>query len=436
MFSLKVNDIEYSGFTSVKFLDSVENLCNKFDVTCALNDDDDYPIKRGDEVELFISETKSLTGFVEVLNVNAPQDNFSVKVSGRDKTKAILKSDLSPNFKVKGPISLENVMNKCLSNANLKFAITNEVEDIKDFSKREIIKAKVGGGNIWKLWTKLSEKKQVIITKDANSNLIIRRSGERKYSKKLTRKRGSSDNNIVASSGTNNDAGRRKYHYVIGQENVAVKRDVAPPNGNNLHEPKIPSIVDEQDNIDDEQLALLNEALRNSTPGSELERAIDEQIAAIFAANKIAKSKNLINYSSTSKQRIGVAVDDLSTDGISWEKTKTPSSLEDCEDIAQKKLNNTRVKSVSYTAEVVDFIADDERWESGYLVDVEDEYCDVKSEMLIRSVEYSASVSSDGEPTEKCTMSLTIPDAYSENGNASDTEKQISILGDKFSRNE
>lgn len=441
MFKLKVNDSFYDGFVSANFTDVVDNICNKFDLTCAVDEDNDFPVKRGDFVELFISDTKVLTGYIEVLNVNAPQDNFTVNVSGRDSTKAILKSDLSPGFNIKGPIDLVKAMKKCLKNASLTFEIINEAGDIKEFTKKEIVSADVGG-NIFELWKKLSEKRQLIISKDRDANVVIKRDGDKKYNKKLLRLKDdpSNNNNVVASSGSNSDANRKKYHYVVGQENVAVKRDEAPPTGNDLYNPEIPGLVDEQQNIDDEELAVLNEALRNSTPGSELERAIDEQIAALFAANKIKKSQGsgLIKYNSTREQRTGVAVDSLSVDGVYWEKTKTPSSQSDCEDIAQRKLNQSRVDSITYNCEVVDFEADDnEPWQAGYLVDVVDEFCDVRSEMKIVSVSYDSSSEGDeGDPRETCSLSLTIPDAYSTSGNASDTNKQISVFGDKFNRDE
>jgi len=439
MFSMRVNDVDYTGFVSVKFVDIVENLCNTFDISCAVSEDNDFPIKRGDKIELYLYDKKVLTGSVETLIVNASEDDYTVNVSGRDATKSILKSDLSPSFRVKGPVTLLNIIEKCLKNIKQNFTVINEAGTIKEFTNKEIVSADVGG-NTWELWKKLSEKRQVIISKNAEAQIVLKRAGTNKYSKKLIRLKNdsNSENNIVSSSGQNSDANRRKYYYVVGQENVAVKRDDAPPSDNDLHDPNIPSLTTEQDSVDDDNLAVLNEALRNSKSGSELERAIDKQIADEFAANKILKSKesDLIGFSNTREQRIGVVTDDLSIDGVYWEKTKLPSSKSDCEDIAQRKLNQSRVESISYTCQVVDFIADDEPWESGYLVDVNDEFCDVRSEMEIVSVEYDSDAGGDGDPKETCTMVLTIPDAYSDNGNASDADKQISVFGDKFNRDE
>lgn len=437
MFSIRVDGKIYDGFTKASYENVAENLCDIFRGTCGVDEGTvGFPIKRGADADIMIDNMVVSKAQVELVRVSAPVDGYTVTVMTRDKTKSILKSDLSTAFTVKGPVSLQRIIELVFLDVNVSFEIVDEVGDLEDFTKKEIATADVGG-NAWDFIQKMAEKKQVIVSKSRDGKVVIRRGGEKKYLKKLLRLKNDprNNNNIVSSEGESSDSERRAEYNVVGQENLAVKRDEKVPVGNGLYEPDLPSDTEEESDSGNPVLDQLNEALRNAPPGSELEYAIDKQIAEQFAANVLNSSggrNKKKKFKRTRNQTLGVAQDELATDGVCWEKADTPCSDDDCLAIAKRRLNDSRVASVTYQCEVSDFIADDEPWEAGWLVEVVDEWCDVSAVMMIRRAMYEDEITEDGDPVSTCQIQMTIPDAYGVEGGASDSEKQVTVIGEKF----
>lgn len=439
MFSVKISDKIYNGFIRASFTDSASTLCNKFNLECAIDENiNEFPVKRGSPILILINEKQVSIAAVEDVNVNATSESFSLSVAGRDTAKSILKSSLKPSFNIVGPIGLIDLMKKCLKNVDLSFDIIDETDGIKEFTKKEIVNSNVGG-NIWDLWLKMAQKRQVRIKQNRSGQIVVSQNGTKKYSKKLIRKRNDpkNENNIVSSRGKSSDIDRVKDIFITGKENLAVKRTDVPPQGNELYVVDLPSDVTAETAPNNERLDELNAALRASPKGSEEERAIDELIASEFANNIYTKNKNKKGgklFKTTRNQTLGHVEDSLSIDGVYWEKADSPCSNDDCLELAKKKLNDLRVGSVSYSCEVSDFNGDDfEPWENGWLVDVIDEWCDVSATMFIQSVSFEYEITDDGNDViQSCNLEMTIPDAYSANGGPSESEKRVTVIGEKF----
>jgi prophage tail gpP-like protein len=419
MITIKANGVEYYGFTTVTVKSSIDELCKQFTVTCTSDDAKAFPLPRGTEIEIFIDGTSSLLGNIERINGSTSHGDSSVQLSGRDRAKVILKHDMPPKLNFVGPIALDRIMEQTLKKTGLNFKIIDKTEGIDSFSKKEILSAGVGS-TIWDFWISLAEKRQVLITTDWESNIVIINPGNDKYARKIihTYSDNRNLNNVISEDFTFDDTERRSQYQVRSQSNYAVRRDEQPPGDNSLWTPS-PDPVVQNDNVD-----AVNELLANSEPGSERERVLKEQLLAVQSGAQVISSNRI--------RQIGVAYDNSITDGsVSYEKSERSSDARECERIAKWRANQARVNSVNYSCVVAGHTADSEPFDSGYIMDVESEPAGIRSPMLIRSAEMTMSRSGE-DADETTSLTFTIPDGYTTDDSASDTQLRTGIVGDNW----
>jgi prophage tail gpP-like protein len=375
-----------------------------------------------------INGTEVLPGAVENLRIRYGATDFNISARGRDRTKEILKEDLPPNFNVKGPISLKRIMELTLDKTGLDYEVVDEIGDLDDFTNKEIA-TEYNGATVWEFWSKLAEKRQCLITKNRKGQLVIFRPGSRVYTKQLRQLKNDPDglNNIIAADGGSDDSGRRKEWNIVSQANVSVPRDETPPAAGEIwtQDDGTPEPVQLQNSARIEQV---EKDLEQADAGTEVQRVLAEELTRLNASNPTSKKKFKTKRSQTS----GTVIDNSATDGTRWETAENPSDDDECERLAQRKLNTSRVESVSYQCTTPDLEADDGPWESGYLVPVIDEIADVNATMLIDNVEFLSTIDKNGKVEENCILTLTIPDAYGDDANPSATQTQVTVIGENF----
>ena len=149
--------------------------------------------------------------------------------------------------------------------------------------------------------------------------------------------------------------------------------------------------------------------------------------------DQAAKIHPATEYETRRTQTSGKAIDDNSLPGsVSHAVSDDPADDDECLRQAKWKANQARVKSVKYSCVTENLTIDKKPWKAGYLIDVVDEVAQIQAEMLIERVEYITSVTESGEANETVSLTLTLPDAYSKTAEASDSNNQINIIGQKW----
>lgn len=430
MIEAKVNGVLFGGFTRATIIDTVDTLCNEYVLRCASAPGEKFPIARGADVDVMIDGFKMIPGKAETVTVDAPENDYSVTVSGRSKLKALLKESLPPKFLLLGPISLRGAIVQFLRETGLDFDVVDEVGDLEDFDADEILTEDLGS-SAWDLFLKLAEKRNVLITGNSKNEIVITRANTRKYLKVLKRTIVDDDktNNIVSSNGETSDAKRMRVYQVASQKNVAVRSSETPPSGNNLYVRPAPEPTEIQKSISD-TIASLREVQKDLKVGSERYRVVKNKIDELQGDDyDFKKGTDSMNTS-------GGVVDLQSPDGVYWETAKDPSDSDECDRLSAKICNNRRIESVKYQCQVVDHLADDEPWESGYLVKVIDEYCDVNAVMSIKKVSWEEALSEDGEAVDKLMLTMTLPEAYGDQTEESPAQKQVTVIGENFQQSD
>lgn len=90
--------------------------------------------------------------------------------------------------------------------------------------------------------------------------------------------------------------------------------------------------------------------------------------------------------------------------------SETVQDVKACTELAEWEVNKRRSDSITYNCEVQGFWATDTMvWQPNQLVDIVDEYADINSRMLLRSVDYSFDETSGS----RASLSFVSPDSYS-----------------------
>lgn len=423
MLTVRVNGQEYDGFSEVSMIDDVTQLCNQFKLACTFSDDDLFPVYRDSEIMIYNDNEKLMTGVVEIISGKYSDSEYEVSASGRDITRNVLKNDIPPKLTFKGPISLESVIKKTLKKLDIDLKVENQVDDLDDFTKREFLTAEVGD-NTWDFWLKLANKRQVLITKDPDGKIVIKRPQTETYTGSLYNLAADPDgrNNVLTADWVFDDTDRRYEYNVYSQQNVSVKRDESPPSGTEIWEP--PDSKNQPKSPDsDVQKKALTERLLETEPGSKEYLAISEQIVKLTPGVKPPTKR---------ERTSGTAIDNNVLPGSSSHKiSEDPADDDECLRQAKWQANQSRIKSVSYTCTVQELKNDGEAWKAGKLINVYDEIAQIQALMLITRVEYNVS-NSDGTVNETVTLTLTLPDAYSDSADVSDRQQQTNIIGSKW----
>jgi len=430
MIEIRIDGEAFNGFTEIQMTDAVDQLCNQITAGCTADDGAaPFAVPRGAMIELWVGDFRVMKGVVEKNKGKYDAKSYSIKVHGRDETKAVLKADLPPGFVVKGPIQLAKVMEKSLKAVGVVLSVIDETDGIDPYTSKELLTDNVGA-TVWEFWLGLAEKRKVLITKDADGNIVIRNPNDRSYNGALRQLLSDPENqnNILGGSWDFDDSERRHEYNVYSQSNVSVARTEDPPADGEYHEPEegtdgAPEVTQNQAEIEALQAQLLT-----AEPGSEVERVIADQISALSGTSD---SKPQIK--SKRVQTRGRAIDPaIAAGSVSHEVAEHPSDDDECERLAEWNCNQARVKSNRYSCSVEQLLIDGEPWQAGYLIAVVDEIAGIDSMMLISTVVYSTSVTDDGTAEEKVRLQLTIPDGYSQDAVASDSQKQSGIIGDKW----
>jgi prophage tail gpP-like protein len=430
MIELRIDGDTFNGFTSITMTDAIDQLCNQ--LTCSCTSDDGaaaFPVPRNARVELWVGDFRLMKGVIEINEGSYSSEDYDIKVDGRDTTRAVLKNDLPPNFVVKGPIQLKAVLEKCLKAVGLSIAVLDETDGISDYTDKELLTDDVGA-SMWEFWLGLAEKRKVLITKDADGNIVIRNPNDRAYPGVLRQLLSdpANQNNILRSSWRFDDTDRRHEYNVYSQVNVSIPRTDAPPVDGEYYVPEngpggTPDVTQNQAAIE-----ALQAQLQTEEPGTETSRVIKEQIAAL--SGDVDPTPQIVTKR---VQTRGRAIDESVEPGsVSHETAEHPSDNDECQRLAEWACNRKRVESNRYSCSVEQLLIDGEPWKAGYLIQVIDEIAGIDSQMLISRVEYSTRVGEKGEAEEIATLHMTIPDGYSQNANASDSQKQTGIVGDKW----
>lgn len=391
--SLEVNGISYQGFENINYYKNIEDLSGTFSFTASTENKEFTPFKGQEPCRIMINNRPILTGFIESLTYSYSNSSHSIIVSGRDKTSDIIDNTIIGDVQLNAPITLENLIKEVLDRANLLdkpdapdtsnlIKVINQAGKLKPFEKSELSsgEAELGfdqnesatakvGENMFEFIEKYCRKRGVLLTSDGDGNVVIARSGQELLEGTLLNEITKNNNrNNIKNASINYDFSNRYNKYICRSQGNASAF----------------GLIENEDGFGLASLA--------GTKGE----AIDDEIRTTRVIEFLNETSAI---NSSDEQR------------ANWEA------------------NIRRSRSVVYTCEVNHLFVDKENtslYEPNKRIQVKDDFCDIDSLMLIRSISYDLSA---GEGT-SITLELVPIDAYTPQPSKDQIESRYNKIGE------
>lgn len=214
--SVKIKGVTYDRFISYRISRSVEHLSGEFDLSLTNEGYNGLPFHRGDEIVIYVNTTPILTGWIEKLDVSYSNEAHTIQISGRDKTCDIIDSTLGNKIEFKAPITLDKVIESVKNQLNLShIKLTNNVHDLEPFEKGELVTGEITE-TVFDFLEKYTRKRQVLMTTDGEGGFVITRTGSEKADSSIVHiSEGAWAKNNVLEAHVSYDESQRFYEYRI-----------------------------------------------------------------------------------------------------------------------------------------------------------------------------------------------------------------------------
>lgn len=216
---IRLNGLDYGNFIAGQVVSSLETVGSSFNFTSSAGADNLFPIKKGDAAQILADEQVVLTGFIEAVTVSYDAGSHRIEVKGRNKLADLIDSTVGNIKEFTGPVSLESIIRSVLDSIGLtNIKIVNEAGTIKNFEESDVTSAETGQ-KAFDFIELYARKRQVLLTTNGNSDLVIARASTIVASNALKMTVGNQpDNNVLSAALTNDET--KLYNRYLGQSQL------------------------------------------------------------------------------------------------------------------------------------------------------------------------------------------------------------------------
>ncbi|MCK5602306.1 hypothetical protein KAR91_10565 [Candidatus Pacearchaeota archaeon] len=366
--SMMVENTVYDGFEDVTIVRDLETISGEFSIKTSIRNPKEYPFKAGQPCEVFVNGVCVVNGFIEeVEGITTAQQHF-IWVAGRDKTADVIDSDIFDNITIPSSITLVDLIKLTLSKGNIPdIDVIDNVGDIEPFTKDDQVSAEMGG-NLFAFIEKYCRKRQVICTTDGNGNISLERASTDEIGRYIISNTGqleNQNNNILSINFGLGQSGR--FNQVVVQAQG---------------DPLLSELGLKGDNL----VNVLGRATDDEIRTSRTKVILSQTPLTIEVANPMA------DWHVQVEKGRGV-ITDLTVQGFSYDASD-PSQI----------------------------------WRPNRLINIQDEFWDIKAQMLIKTVTYTLSA----EGGSVTSLDLTNRNAYQLSAQEDEIFKKNEDIGTSF----
>lgn len=215
---LQVNGVEYGDFIAATVEIRLDALSNTFSFNAVSSNKKPLPFKGGELCRIMVNNQPVLNGYIEIVSGSYSADSHEIAVQGRDKTGDLLDSTLGSISDLKSPITLKAVIERIVSEigANIKVIDNVNPDPFKFFVD---IQAPEPGDNAFQFLETLARKRQVLLTSNADGDIVITRAAGIDKGAKLQNIINAEGNNILSASYDYDTTGRYNYYAALSSLN-------------------------------------------------------------------------------------------------------------------------------------------------------------------------------------------------------------------------
>ena len=227
---IEVNGIEYSGWTSAHAKVRLDALSNTFHFDATAQDGLPLPFRGGEACSVLVDGERILTGHIEQVSVTGDSDDHTINVDGRDKTGDIVDSKIGSLSDIRPPITLKAIIELVAKHIGGDVAVKDEV-GTPAFEKVEDLAAPEPGQDVWDFIQSLARKRQVLLTSNADGDIVIARSSGVEVEATLQNRVNDNTNNVLTYAVSYDTTRRHHLYKMIGQLNpIAVTQAATTEN--------------------------------------------------------------------------------------------------------------------------------------------------------------------------------------------------------------
>jgi len=212
---LEVNGVQYDNFSSASCEIRLDALSNTFSFEAVAAEGTPLPFKGGEPCKVLVNGELVLTGNIEVVTVDYSADDHTIFIEGRDKTGDLLDSTLNP-IDIRPPITLKELIESVLDQIGLDISVIDLVNP-DPFNVAEDLASIESGDNAFSFLEDYARKRQVLLTSDADGNIVIDTNSGQAAPGAVQHIIGANDNNILACSFIFDTTGRYNVYKFASQ---------------------------------------------------------------------------------------------------------------------------------------------------------------------------------------------------------------------------
>jgi prophage tail gpP-like protein len=216
---LEVNGVEYEDWVSAQVQIRLDALSNTFGFEAAIASAGVVPFVGNEPCKVRIDGEPVLTGHIELINIDTSHDSQRIDVQGRDRTGDLLDSQIAvlDELNANG-LTLRRIAEIIIEHIGSNIEVVDEAGPAP-FNLAEDGIAPEVGQDAYEFLEILARKRSVLLTSDADGNLVITRNFGRPVNAYLQHIAASSTNNVLRSSISQDMTGRYNLYYMSSQLN-------------------------------------------------------------------------------------------------------------------------------------------------------------------------------------------------------------------------
>jgi prophage tail gpP-like protein len=218
--TVEINGIVYKNFVTARVTRSMRTLLGDFEFIATANTANVLPLKVGDQVKILADGATVMTGYADPLEIEYSVGSHSFSVSGRDIAQDLVDSTLKGAKNFSGG-TLTNLIEKVIANLGIPIKVINNVTGLEPF---ESISSATVDQRAFEFLESYSRKRQVLLTTDSDSNIVITRTATELSGIYLNHVKFDAErlNNILSARISFNNTNRFNTYQARGNDNPSL----------------------------------------------------------------------------------------------------------------------------------------------------------------------------------------------------------------------
>lgn len=197
--NLEVNGVEYTNFTRATATIALDSLANDFSFEAVMPAGQQLPFKGGERCRVVVDGVLQVTGWIESINGSCSADEHTISISGRDRTSDLIDSDIDVMDDIRAPVSLQQLIARVVAHIGSDLLVVDNAKPAA-FNVAEDIAAPSPGDNAFAFVEGYAQKRQVLLTSNADGDVVITKSQPTQSKGVLQNAVGGINNNIISSA--------------------------------------------------------------------------------------------------------------------------------------------------------------------------------------------------------------------------------------------